>query len=84
MAEIVDVAPAASPWVPGDQDGLLVMIEELEPDLKEVLKLVCLDEQSVVQAARILGVGRGVVRRRLDRALAEIRKMLTELPPGQD
>jgi RNA polymerase sigma factor (sigma-70 family) len=85
--EFVDVATEAGSWVAGDRDGrlaLLAAIEKLEPDLKEVVKLVYLDEQSMVQAARVLGVGRGVVRRRLDRAFVKIRQTLTEPPPGQD
>jgi DNA-directed RNA polymerase specialized sigma24 family protein len=61
---------------------LLAAIGRLEPELREPLTLVHLDEQSVVQAARILGVGRGVVRRRVERALAELRRLLGDGPPG--
>lgn len=70
----------------GDQEGRLDLrdaIEALEPRLKEALKLVHIDELSTVQAAVVLGVGRGVVRRRVDRALAELRRLLGDCPPGQ-
>ncbi len=69
----------------GDQEGRLDLrdaIEALEPALKESLKLVHIDELSMVQAAAVLGVGRGVVRRRVDRALAELRRLLEDRPPG--
>jgi RNA polymerase sigma factor (sigma-70 family) len=70
----------------GDQEGRLDLrnaIEALEPHLKEALKLVHIDELSIVDAAAVLGVGRGVVRRRVDRALAELRRLLEDRPPDQ-
>ncbi|WP_410665980.1 sigma factor-like helix-turn-helix DNA-binding protein [Amycolatopsis sp. lyj-84] len=84
--DIVGLATRLGAWITGDQDGyldLLAAVGQLEPDLREALGLVFFDEQSVVQAARILRVGRGVVRRRVDRALAELRRMLVDRPPGQ-
>ncbi|MEU4252702.1 sigma factor-like helix-turn-helix DNA-binding protein [Amycolatopsis sp. NPDC026612] len=61
---------------------LLAAIGRLEPELREPLMLVYLDELSVVQAARVLRVGRDVVRRRVERALAELRRLLGDGPPG--
>ncbi|MFJ4103707.1 RNA polymerase sigma factor [Amycolatopsis japonica] len=84
--DIVGLATGLDTWTVGGQDGyldLLAAVEQLEPDLREALSLVFFAEQSAVQAARILGVGRGVVRRRVNRALVELRRMLVARPPGR-
>ncbi|OOC01095.1 RNA polymerase sigma factor [Amycolatopsis azurea] len=84
--DIAGLEKRPSAWITGDRDGhidLLAAIEQLEPHLREALSLVFFDEQSVVQAARILRVGRGVVRRRIDRALEKLRRLLADRPPGQ-
>ncbi|MCR6490751.1 RNA polymerase sigma factor [Amycolatopsis sp. OK19-0408] len=59
-----------------DRLDLLTAIEALAPPLREALKLVVLDDQPVARAARILGVDRGVVERRLAKALCELRRRL--------
>lgn len=73
---------AADPETQNDHTQLLAMLQgeldELMPEMREVLMLVALDDMSYEDAAALLAVPIGTVRSRVSRARAHLRRRMSE------
>lgn len=75
-------APVATPEEQCDMTQLIRMLEteldELMPEMREVLMLVAMDDMSYEDAAELLSVPIGTVRSRVSRARAHLRRRMSE------
>jgi RNA polymerase sigma-70 factor (ECF subfamily) len=73
-------APAEAPRDAGLQGRLLAGLHRLTPNQQAVFVLVHVEEYTVAEAARMMGVAEGTAKSHLHRALLALRADLGDLP----